>query len=115
MFNEDAEVKQVDEDCAGSDEDAWEERGIDFSQISRWESVLLRGSLVSVPGQAEVHLVAYLCNELALLELAVDQSDFAVLVEFCTAQPQLIRRPYDSPQARTVVQESRERWKIVGL
>jgi len=40
MFNEDAKVEEVYEDCGGPDEDVREEGGVDLAEVAGEEAVL---------------------------------------------------------------------------
>ena len=40
----------------------------------------------------QVRMITYLCNELCLLELAIDYCDIALFVKLSTPQSRLVRR-----------------------
>lgn len=66
---------------------------------------------VHTPGR----LTACLCDQLGLLEFAIDQRHIPMLVELGAPQAQLVGMPHDPAQCRALVHEGGQGRQIIGL
>jgi hypothetical protein len=83
MLNQNAKMKQVDEDSARSDKDVRQSRGVDLAKISRKKPILQ--SVISLYSARRVmQMETHLCDQLAFLKLAIHKSDIPVLVKLRT-------------------------------
>ena len=83
MLDKGSDMEEIDQDSRGSDEDVWEEGGVDFAEIARQETVLLAVS--TFHRSTGIGYNAHPCNQFALLELSADHCDVALLVQLCAA------------------------------
>jgi hypothetical protein len=66
VLDETSDVQQIYHNRARPDQNVWEHRAVNLPQISRHKRVF--------------------CNQLLLLELAIDQHDISIFIKLCTSQ-----------------------------